>query len=126
MHVVQLLLQGAQDQVIADNIAEWFANPTQKRIRVLLHKNDVSKRHVIFMYLFLKDQGFCTHCCRDVHLYIISATLTSDFPRFAPLNKSRKASIIWSNPSVMVSSYLSFPSFNHAASAAPPSLNRLE
>lgn len=28
-HVVQLLLQGAQDQVIADKIAEWFANPTK-------------------------------------------------------------------------------------------------
>ncbi|MBB2483232.1 styrene monooxygenase [Bacillus sp. APMAM] len=28
-HVVQLLLQGAQDQAIADEIAEWFANPTK-------------------------------------------------------------------------------------------------
>lgn len=28
-HVVQLLLQGAQDQVKANEIAEWFANPTK-------------------------------------------------------------------------------------------------
>ena len=28
-HVIQLLLQGAQDQVKADEIAEWFANPTK-------------------------------------------------------------------------------------------------
>jgi flavin-dependent dehydrogenase len=27
--VVQLLLQGAQDQVLANEIAEWFANPTK-------------------------------------------------------------------------------------------------
>jgi hypothetical protein len=28
-HVIQLLLQGAQDQVKANEIAEWFANPTK-------------------------------------------------------------------------------------------------
>ncbi|MBQ4869656.1 styrene monooxygenase [Priestia megaterium] len=28
-HVVQLLLRGAQDQVTANEIAEWFANPTK-------------------------------------------------------------------------------------------------
>lgn len=37
-HVVQLLLQGAQDQIKADEIAEWFANPTHAYEAFFLNK----------------------------------------------------------------------------------------
>ncbi|WP_230157099.1 styrene monooxygenase/indole monooxygenase family protein [Peribacillus sp. Bi96] len=44
-HVIQLLLQGAQDQVQANEIAEWFANPTKAfeaffSATATIHKNN--------------------------------------------------------------------------------------
>lgn len=54
-------------------------------------------------------------------LILIFITLTTAFPVFSPLRTPLRALTIFSKPSITVSLYINFPSFNHCKLATIPS-----